>query len=209
MRTTDAIRLAGALLAPPRCGACSDPCHAAHPLCARCWSRIRVGPRGRGSIASIEAVGWAAPYEDTARRALGALKFGHHTRIAEPLGAATAATCADLAMGRTVVAVPSARRRLRARGFDPAALIAAEVASRLGLARSTCLRRTDHRRQVGRSRQDRLAVPPGIGAEGPPPVNVLLVDDVLTTGATLGACARALRAAGCESVVAACFARSL
>jgi predicted amidophosphoribosyltransferase len=209
MRTTDAIRLAGALLAPPRCAACADPCAAEHSLCRRCWSGIASAPAGRTSLGAAGAVTWAAPYEGAARQALTALKFGHRTAIAAPLGAATAAACADLGRGRTVVAVPSARRRLRARGFDPAALIAAGVAARLRLPTSTCMHRTDHRRQVGRARADRLAVPPTVVAGTHPPEAVLLVDDVLTTGATIAACARALRAAGCESVAAACFARSL
>jgi predicted amidophosphoribosyltransferase len=171
--------------------------------------RINRARSGRTSLDAVGVVCWAAPYEDAARQALTALKFGHRTGIAAPLGAATAAACADLAPGRTVVAVPAARRRLRARGFDPAGLIAGELAAHFGLPRSACLRRCDHRRQVGRSRQDRLADPPNVAADGPVPARALLVDDVLTTGATFKICARALRAAGCESVSAACFARSV
>jgi ComF family protein len=209
MRTTDAIRLAGSLLAPPRCAACADPCTADHALCETCWSRIDSAPAGRATLDAVGTVTWAAPYDGAARQALTALKFGHRTAVAGPLGAAIAAACADLTADRTVVAVPAPRRRVRARGFDPAALLADEVVARLELPRSTCLRRADHRRQVGRSRQDRLAVPPKVIADVPAPQAVLLVDDVLTTGATLEACAGALRAAGCESVAAACFARSL
>ena len=124
------------------------------------------------------------------------------------LAALTAAACHDLAADRTVIAVPPARRRLRARGFDPAALIGAEVARHLELPLAACLQRRDGRRQVGRPRAERLASPPRVVVAGPVPVHALLVDDVLTTGATLSACADALVQAGCVTVVAATFARS-
>jgi predicted amidophosphoribosyltransferase len=201
------LRQAISLLAPPRCGACAEPCAASEALCANC--RQAIGPPGRTTLAEIGQVCWASPYDGAARRALTALKFAARIRLAHPLGALTAAACEDLAADRTVVAVPPGRRRLRSRGFDPAALIAAAVAERLGLPRANCLRRIDHRRQVGRPRSERLGAPPSVGAIGPAPPSVLLVDDVLTTGATLAACATVLRDTGCESLAAVCFARSL
>ncbi|MGV1050451.1 MAG: ComF family protein, partial [Solirubrobacterales bacterium] len=72
-----------------------------------------------------------------------------------------------------------------------------------------CLARRGSGRQVGRRRAERLAHPPRIRATGAAPRSVMLVDDVLTTGATLSACARALRAAGATRVVAVTFARRL
>jgi predicted amidophosphoribosyltransferase len=157
----------------------------------------------------VGSVGWAAPYDGTARRALTALKFGGRVRLARPLAEAIATAWAELAEGRVLVPVPPATRRLRRRGFDPAALLTAALAAELDLPRSACLRRLDGRRQVGRSRRDRIASPPRAGARGPVPERALLVDDVLTTGATLAACAMALRGAGCESIAAVTFARSL
>ena len=97
------------------------------------------------------------------------------------------------------------------RGFDPAAALAAAFAERCRtrpLWRGA-LRRTGGGRQVGRSRAERLGRPPRIEARGPAPRSVLLVDDVLTTGATISACARALRGAGAVRVVAVTFARRL
>jgi predicted amidophosphoribosyltransferase len=88
-------------------------------------------------------------------------------------------------------------------------MIAAAVAAELGVPLVHCLARRTGRRQVGRDRASRLADPPRIRAAGDPPASVLLVDDVLTTGATLAACAAALQAAGCADMSAGVLARAL
>jgi predicted amidophosphoribosyltransferase len=209
MRLRDAPAHAIGLLAPPACCVCGTGCAPAQVLCPDCRVRIRSGPPGRTVLAGVGPVGWAAPYDGTARRALTALKFGGRVRLAAPLAEAIAAACAELAGRRVVVPVPAAGRRLRRRGFDPAALLASALGAELGLPRSACLRRRDGRRQVGRTRAERIASPPSVGARHAAPPRALLVDDVITTGATLAACAAALRDAGCASVAAVTFARSL
>ena len=92
-----------------------------------------------------------------------------------------------------VVPVPTARARSVRRGFDPAGEIAAALADRAGLRLRPCLARRGAGRQVGRRRAERLGRPPRIHASGEAPRSALLVDDVLTTGSTLAAAARALR----------------
>jgi predicted amidophosphoribosyltransferase len=107
---------------------------------------------------------------------------------------------------------PTARARRYARGFDQAELLARAVAMRLGCPARATLRRTSTYAQHGRSRADRLEGPSFV-ATRPIVGSVLLVDDVITTGATLGAAERCLRKAGALDVqaiaVAAAEARTV
>jgi predicted amidophosphoribosyltransferase len=111
----------------------------------------------------------------------------------------------------TLVPVPLHQRRLRARGYNQAALIAAAVASRTALPLADPLVRVGPATaQVGRHRSERRAGPAGaIEARAAAPPRVLLVDDVVTTGATLAACSAALAAAGAVEIAAVTFARTL
>jgi predicted amidophosphoribosyltransferase len=109
----------------------------------------------------------------------------------------------------TIVPVPTARLRSLARGFDPAAEIAAALAGKTKLPLSACLTRRGGGRQVGKRRAQRIGHPPLIQARGEVPSSVLLIDDVLTTGATLSSCARALRSSGAGRIAAITFSRRL
>jgi predicted amidophosphoribosyltransferase len=151
----------------------------------------------------------SAAHEGVARDLVAALKF----RRLLPVAALIAERIAWLAPGSLlsgeIVPVPTARLRSLSRGFDPAMEIADALSGRTGLPLSRCLERRGAGRQVGRRRAERLGRPPSIRARSPVPRSVLLVDDVLTTGATVSACARALRGAGARRVVALTFARRL
>jgi predicted amidophosphoribosyltransferase len=121
-----------------------------------------------------------------------------------------AAVIADRAPGRllegAIVPVPAASIRLARRGFDPAEEIAVRLGGATGLPVERCLRRRDAGHQRGRSRSRRLEGAPRFTPAGAVPAVALLVDDVTTTGATLDACARALRSAGSRRVVAVALA---
>ncbi len=110
-----------------------------------------------------------------------------------------------------LVAVPAHPARRRARGFDPAELLARALARKTGLPLAGALRRSAApSRQLGADRETRRAAGRlGFEARGPAPRTAILVDDVHTTGATLAACARALKAAGAQRVVALTWARTL
>ncbi len=112
-------------------------------------------------------------------------------------------------LGGAVVAVPSARARRRRRGFDPAGELATALAARLEVDLVPCLARRGSGHQLGRRRAERIRHPPRIESIGPAPRSVLLIDDVLTTGATLTSCAATLRAAGAKRIVALTFTRRL
>jgi predicted amidophosphoribosyltransferase len=196
------------LLVPPRCALCGCGCSARAQLCQGCQSRLaRLSPRP-AAIPGIDRAWSAAPYEGAARELVIALKFGARLGLARPAAAAIAAGAPPDLLAGAIVPVPPAPWRRRRRGFDAAEVLAGALAAESGLSVCKCLRRAQGRRQVGRPRAQRLADPPRIWAAGAAPELTVLVDDVLTTGATLAACARALRARGAIRVRALTFARS-
>jgi predicted amidophosphoribosyltransferase len=180
--------------------ACCERC--ALPLpCGRCPARA----------APFHAAWAAVAYEGPARGALHALKFAGARPLADVMAAQIAAVAPPGLLAGTVVAVPAHPGRRRARGYDPADLLARALARRTGLPLERVLRRGGGTtRQLGAPRHVRRA--PGrlaIAAVSQSPRDVLLVDDVHTTGATLAACAAALRRAGAQRVVAVTWARTL
>jgi len=161
-------------------------------------------------LVGLDAVWASAPHDGVARELVVALKFRSLLPVARLMARRIAEGAAPGGvLDGTVVPVPPATSRLLRRGFDPAEEIASQLATLTRLPHDRCLSRADGPRQVGRTRATRLASPPRVRATGPAPAVALLVDDVQTTGATLSACARALRRAGAERVCALTFARTL
>jgi ComF family protein len=200
------LRHAWALLAPPLCGGCAGPTSAGAALCRTCAAALE---RATPFALTVPAADWtvaAAPYDGIARTMVTALKFRGRLTVAEPMAAAIADASATRLDGHALVPVPPAPRRRRRRGFDPADEITKAMARRTGLPLFRCLVRANGPRQVGRPRRERLASPPRVRATRPAPPKAVLVDDVVTTGATLMACATALRAAGAREVCALAFA---
>lgn len=135
-----------------------------------------------------------------------ALKF-ERLLIAAELGAALIGSRAPPGLlGPALVPVPPAPLREAMRGFDPARVLAEALAATGGFALSAPLARRDRGRQRGGGRTRRLGRPPTIEVRREVPEEVVIVDDVSTTGATIAACASALRGAGAQRIGAVALA---
>jgi predicted amidophosphoribosyltransferase len=197
-------------IAPPLCAACGRFCRPEGVVCNRCGRRLAAAEPllGKGPP-GLDRAWSSAPHEGVARNLVAALKFRRLLPVADLMADRIQWLAPAHMLSGAIVPVPPAPPRLRRRGFDPAGELAAALAERLSSPLESCLARQGGGRQVGRRRAQRLGQPPRIHAAGSAPRSVLLVDDVLTTGATMSACAQALRAAGTARVVAVTFARRL
>lgn len=205
-----ALHAVAAGLMPPLCAACGRSCRPGATLCTRCARRLGAAePLTGGGPPGLDRVWSSAPHEGVARDLVTALKLRRLLPVAELVAERIGWLAPASLLSGAVVPVPAAPLRTLRRGFDPAGEIAAALAARIEAPLRPCLARRGGGRQVGRRRAERVGHPPRIAACGEVPASVLLVDDVLTTGATLSACARALRAAGAVRVVAVTFTRRL
>ncbi|MEO0033287.1 MAG: hypothetical protein RIS94_3045 [Pseudomonadota bacterium] len=196
----------------PCCSLCQRPLPARMDgeidlVCAPCMASP---PRHEGIAA-------ATLYNEASRDLVLAFKHGRRTGLADLLGRLILAKIPSLEGEWLVVPVPLHRWRLWRRGFNQSALLARGIARALGQPLLVDgLVRVRQTPSLGRlSRRQRARTLDGAIAPNPARLarlkgaNVLLVDDVLTTGATSGACLKALRKAGVAHVRIACFARVL
>jgi len=227
----DAVRRAATavadLLWPLRCAGCDLPGVA---LCERCRSALRLidradacpvcgAPDGAAGCAEcgrdthvFAAARCAGVFEWPLSRALTLHKDAGELRFSALL-AGFAAEAADewCEWADVVVGVPASPGAQSRRGFDHGALLAAALCARTGVPAAECLRcrpRGDQRRlsRGGRAANAGSSIVALPGAYIPP--RVLLIDDVMTTGATLDAAAAALLGAGAEEVRALAVARA-
>ena len=180
------------------------------PWCRRCGRPTAVDVDGCRDCppAPIVSARSAFAYRGPAKDAVHRLKFSGWRGVGEALAQAVVALGPPPA--DAVTWVPLARRRRAERGYDQAQVLARALGRALGLPTAAFVRRTRATgRQARRTRAERLAAMAGAFAPVPrrsAPASVLLVDDVLTTGATAGACAEALAEAGARTIhlVTAC-----
>lgn len=192
------------MVLPARCGGCGaqgpSPCH-------RCVEEMGRGGWVTGLDVPVVA---AVAYTGAARDLVVALKYRRRREaLAWMADAVVAAVTWAGVMPELVTWVPASRSGRRRRGFDQAALLASAVGARLERPVAGVLRRTDDARQVGRDRAGRAVGASGIvcrpgAARTVAGRRVLVVDDVVTTGASMRSAAAAL--AGAQAVAGAAFA---
>jgi len=227
------------LIFPPRCPLCGEGLSAQDGLCSSCWNELAIPGEpactmcsrpfaesvAHGAICAPcmadpprhDGIAAATLYNDTSRRLVLALKHGKRIALAPMMARLIASKLAFVDENWLIVPVPLHRWRLWRRGYNQAALLAREIA-RLrgaeltvdalrrskatpvlgGLGRKARARALKGAIAVDRKRRSKLR-----GAK------VVLVDDVLTSGATSSACVSTLKRAGAQKVVVACFARVL
>jgi ComF family protein len=207
---------------PDSCVSCGDALgRGERHLCPACWREVRPAayavelpgtvPEGRRHVVERRAF-FLLAFDGAPRALIHALKYGRRTSVAASLVRAVLPALAQLPLSglEIVVPVPLHAVRLRERGFNQAALLAEEVGRALGQPVRSGLRRTRAtREQTGLTRARRLGNVAAAFAADPDRFrgsHVLLLDDVVTTGATLGAAAAALVRAGAESVVCVALA---
>jgi ComF family protein len=200
------------VLAPPLCVACGAVASVYQPLCRGCLSDLSWLGSEQPDAGTGVAVWAAVSYEGPARALVRALKFRSAVGLVDAMAAQMAANAPPgLLAGRALVPVPLHPARRRRRGFNQAEEIATALGRRAGLPVADCLERVGGSTQVGKGRSERLAALDGLMRMRPGtavPLRALLVDDVVTTGSTLAACAAALEAAGARDVSAIAYART-
>lgn len=239
MRIVQALAPVVDLVFPPRCPLCGEGIGGQTGLCAACWGELVIPgepacvtcgrpfgdgvPEGATCAPCLEfpprhdGIAAATLYNDASRKLVLSLKHGNRISLAPMMAELMAARLTSVDAGYIVVPVPLHRWRLWKRGYNQAAELARAIARRTGagLAVDALVRRkaTPSLGGLGKKARKR-ALSGAIGvnrrwAARLKGAQVVLVDDVLTSGATSDACVSALKRAGAQKVVVACFARVL
>jgi ComF family protein len=190
------------LIAPNECINCKKE---GDLLCNKC-QQVLPHPGLAGCAIGARA---ATKYTGSAKELVARLKF-ERSRAAAMTVAKVMADRLPVSSGMVVCNIPTAPQRVRMRGYDQSVLIAKEFASLCGLPFASLLARQGQQRQLGQNRDVRSQQMRGVFRAMVPRVpekpNVILIDDVITTGATLCAAADVLRSAGVSRIDMIVFA---
>lgn len=186
------------LAGPPRCAACGV---LGHVLCAPCAREVVPSPPLE-TLPPLARLSAACLYESVPRALVLGLKLRGLRASARPLADAMCRSAwRDGIAGEVVTWVPGNRAEVRRRGYDHAEVLARLVAARLGLPAAPLLTPTRAKTdQTALSGAQRRENPKGAFVARPVHRRVVLVDDVMTTGATICTCAGALIRKGAVGV---------
>lgn len=204
------------LLFPPKCPFCRTFLEKGELLCPDCQKGLPwlTATGGERNVEFTQSCVSALRYEGRVRKAIHRYKFSGVRAYSRAFGAIAAQTVQVHGLTADLVSWPSlSKKRLRRRGYDQAELLACEVGKTLGLP---VLRTVDKLHRPAQSgiegeaerRANLLGAYTAVEPEHFKGKTVLLVDDVVTSGATLAECARTLRTAGAEAVVCATLAQA-
>jgi competence protein ComFC len=193
------------LILPPICKKCGKP-ESSGSLCSACW----------GQKTEIDGVRSVFRFEGTIRQAIHDFKYRNLRSISDCLAMLMADYLKNNPVnGETLVPVPLHPRRLRARGYNQSSLLAQKLGKLIDVPvidGSLCRLKDSlpqARTTAIEERRDNVKEAFGCHDEELKAKNVILVDDVCTSGATLEACAAALKADGAISVVGLTLAREI
>ena len=197
------------LLFPPKCALCGHVLEKEETdFCRKCRATAPEHPQGKLNLQFIDSAAAVWYYKDDVRLSLHRFKFRRARHLAEPFGKMMAMKVLSSGMEglETVTWVPISPIRRLFRGYDQDQLLAEVVARELGLPCEPMLKKIRHNRPqsgiVGyaRRRANVLGAYRPVNGNRIPGRTILLVDDILTTGATLGECARELLTAGAKEI---------
>ena len=219
---------------PPRCAGCAEVIEEVGAFCHDCWGQMEWLGNSGCRICGIPLAGTeadscarcladppgldrmraAVAYGDLSRSIALRLKYGRKVALARTM-ARYMASLDEAGRGEALVmAVPLHRRRLWSRGFNQAGLVARELAKGWGYPFEASLLRRTRRDAAAQGNEPQPAATGRSRAPSPWPSadrikgrEIILVDDVLTSGSTAEACAKALRKAGAARVDLICWAR--
>lgn len=178
------------------CAGCNEP---GYTLCRRCRFSLAAAATQRTPDGIVAAL----PFDGVARQVLHGLKFRNRRGVARQL-ARLMVRRLRLDEVDVVTWAPTSGARARARGYDQSELLARAVARELGAPCRRLLYRAHGEAQTGHTRAERLqgvSFRSRVPRRRRQPQRVLLIDDVVTTGATLAAARAALQRSGIDSVV--------
>ncbi|WP_148288707.1 ComF family protein [Ilumatobacter nonamiensis] len=182
-----------------RCAGCDKP---GAPICTTCRFAL-LGPAPRPSPHGVIS---AVPFTGRARSIVLGWKYRNRRAVSRHLAGLIVNRLIETRAQHDVDMVtwaPTSTKRRRERGFDQGELLARAVARQLGVPCRRLLDRDASASQTGRTRAERLDGPTFVARPGLDGVRVLVVDDVVTTGSTLGAAAAALGDRGAVACLAA------